>query len=89
MTDAWSLCCLLHVRSLISTLVLRAARGGGVGCYDPLTMVGHGIIKRTGAQRGAIPITTCHVSGAHTEEKEDPVTLKDVPCLSCPSLSHL
>jgi len=33
--DAWSLCYLLPVWSLISTLVRRATRRGGVGRYDP------------------------------------------------------
>ena len=42
-----------------------------------------------GTRRGAVPITIYHVSGAHTKEKEDPVTLKDFPWLSGPLLSHL
>ena len=42
--DTWSLCCLLPVRPLISTLVRRAAHRGGVGRYDLLTTLGHGII---------------------------------------------
>ena len=37
--------------------------------------------QRTCTQHGAIPVTTCHVSRAHTEEKEDPTSLKDFLCL--------
>ena len=43
--DAWSLCCLLPVRPLVSMLVRRAACRGGVGHDDPLTMLGHGIVS--------------------------------------------
>jgi len=43
--DAWSLCCLLPVWPLISTLVRRAARRGGVGRDGPLTMPGRGIVS--------------------------------------------
>ena len=37
--------------------------------------------QRTCAQRGAIPVTACHVNRARTEEKEDPTSLKDFLCL--------
>jgi len=43
-TDVWSLCCLLPIRLLISTLVRHAARQGRVRHHDPLTMSGHGIV---------------------------------------------
>ena len=81
-TDVWSLCCLLPVWLLISTLVHRAAHRGGVGRYDPLTTPGHGIIRRTGAQRGAVPVTTGRVSEAHTKERKGLATLKDFLSLS-------
>ena len=45
MIDVWSLCCLLPVWPLISTLVRRAAHRGGVGHDDPLTIPRHGIIS--------------------------------------------
>ena len=38
--------------------------------------------QRTCTQRGSIPGTACHVSGARTEEKEDPAPLKNFLCLS-------
>ena len=80
--DAWSLCCLLPVWSLISTLGRRAARRGGMERHDPLTTPGHGIIRRTRTLRGAVPITTGYVSGARTKERKGPTTLKDFLSLS-------
>ena len=44
-TDVWSLCCLLPVWPLISTLVRRAAHRGGIGRDNSLTMPGHGIVN--------------------------------------------
>ena len=41
-----SLCCLLPIWLLINTLVRRAARRGGMGCDNSLTMPGHGIVRR-------------------------------------------
>ena len=81
-TDAWSLCCLLPIGSPISTLGRRAACRGGMGRHDPLTMPGHGIIRRTCARRGAVPVTISHVSGACTKERKGPATLKDFLSLS-------
>ena len=37
--------------------------------------------QRACAWRGAVPVTACHVSGARTEEKEDPASLQDFLCL--------
>ena len=46
----------------------------------------------TYARRGAVPTTACHISEARTEEKEEPVSLKDFLCLSfsyfLPSVIH-
>ena len=50
--------------------------------HDPLTTPGHGVIKRAGARRGAVSVTTGHVSGARTKEKKGPTTLKDFLSLS-------
>ena len=75
--NAWSLCCLLHVGSLISMLGHRTARRGRIKRYDPLTTPGHGIIRWTGAWRGVVPVTTGRVSGVYTKERKGPATLKD------------
>ena len=53
-----------------------------MGRHDPLTTPGHGIIKRAGARRGAVSITTGHVSGACTKERKGPTTLNDFLSLS-------
>ena len=44
-TDVRSLCCLLPVRPLISTLFRLATRQGRMGRDNPLTMPRHGIIS--------------------------------------------
>jgi hypothetical protein len=97
-TDVRSLSCLLPVWPLISTLVRCAARRGGMGCDNPLDNVRtwhHQRTRRpaqpcqgqqTCARCGAVPVTACHVSGAHIEEKEDPASMKEFLCVSFFSL---
>ena len=90
--DLRSLCCLLPVRPLISTLVHRAARRGGMGRDNPLTMPGYGIVSGqtpSAALSGladmrlvwSYPCPRLPCQWARTEEKEDPVSLKDFLCL--------
>ena len=42
-TDVWSLCCLLPIGPLTSTLVHCVTRRDGMGHHDPLITPGHGI----------------------------------------------
>jgi len=91
-TDVWSLCCLLPVWSLISTLVCHTAHCGGMGHDNSLTMLGHGVISGhtlNAVLSGSADIRSawsypCHrlpCQWARIEEKEDPTSLKDFLCL--------
>ena len=91
--EVQSLCCLLSIWSMISTLVCHAAHQGGMGCDNPLTMPGHRIISghvlnvalSWSADMRPTWGCPCHrlpcQRGPHGG-KEGPATLKDFLCLS-------
>ena len=79
---------LLPIGSRLGTLVLHAVHRGGMGRDHLLNEARAWPYQdqRACTQHGAIHGTVCYVSGARSEEKEDPASLKDLIVLWFSSL---